>query len=324
MSFDYKTRLSSKTSESVITGLLNKISMESVFCTHSTFSSPWGILLPPIENCMIFHLVLEGEAIIRTQSDSILMHAGDFILLPKGIGHELSGEIVNFYTPLSDLPIEVVNESFERLKFGGGGRATIMLCGAITFRHPLTLRLLKGLPNEIFINNNSSVNEFIKTLTELLTKAALNTSIGSTGTITRLADLMVIAALRQYMESNKDKKLSWLGALEDKRISKAIQLVHESPANHWSLNDLANQVGMSRTAFAVAFKRLVGNSPIDYLTEWRMSLAYTDLQNTTSSILSIAMDYGYQSESAFSRAFKKINGYPPSDVRKEHKLNLEI
>jgi AraC-like DNA-binding protein len=127
---------------------------------------------------------------------------------------------------------------------------------------------------------------------------------------------MVLTALRQYLESQKDNKLGWIGALEDKRISKAIQLVHESPSSHWSLQDLASNVGMSRTGFAVEFKRLVGNSPMDYLTEWRMSLAYVDLQNTKSSVLSIAMDYGYQSESAFSRAFKKITGHPPGEVRK--------
>ena len=317
MSFDYQKRLSTKIPESAVTALLNKMSMESVFCTHSTFSSPWGISMPAIENCMMFHLVIEGQAELHVQSDSIQMNAGDFILLPKGTGHHLSDEATSIYTPLNNLPIEVINESFERLSFGGGGTKTIMLCGAITFRHPLTMRLLGILPNEIVINKDSNVNEVVNTLAELLSNEAINTAIGSSGAISRLADLMVITALRQYLESQKNNKLGWIGALEDKRISKAIQLVHESPSSHWSLEDLANKVGMSRTGFAVEFKRLVGNSPMDYLTEWRMSLAYADLQNTKSSVLTIAMDYGYQSESAFSRAFKKITGHPPGEVRKK-------
>jgi AraC-like DNA-binding protein/mannose-6-phosphate isomerase-like protein (cupin superfamily) len=316
MSFDYQKRLSTKIPESAVTALLNKMSMESVFCTHSTFSSPWGISMPAIENSMMFHLVLEGKAKLQVQSDSIQMNAGDFILLPKGTGHNLSDDKISIYTPLNNLPIEIVNESFERLAFGGGGTNTIMLCGAITFRHPLTMRLLGILPHQIAINKDSNVNHVVNTLAELLSNEALNTTIGSSGAISRLADLMVITALRQHLEAQRDNKLCWLGALEDQRISKAIQLVHESPSSHWSLEGLSSEVGMSRTGFAVKFKRLVGNSPMDYLTEWRMSLAYIDLQNTKASILSIAMDYGYQSETAFSRAFKKITGHPPSVIRK--------
>jgi AraC-like DNA-binding protein len=292
------------------------MSMESVFCTHSTFTSPWGISMPPIDNCMMFHLVIEGKAKLQIQSDHIEMNAGDFILLPKGTGHSLSDETTSIYTTLNDLPIEVVNESFERLNYGGGGVKTIMLCGAITFTHPLTMRLLGILPEEITINRSSKVNDVVNTLAELLTNEAFNKAIGSNGAISRLAELMVITALRQHLESQKNSKVGWIGALEDKRISKAIQLVHESPSSHWSLDDLANKVGMSRTSFAVEFKRLVGNSPMDYLTEWRMSLAYADLQNTKSNILTIAISYGYQSESAFSRAFKKAIGYPPGEIRK--------
>jgi AraC-like DNA-binding protein len=264
----------------------------------------------------MFHLVIEGIAKLKIQSDHIEMNAGDFIILPNGTGHSLSDGATSIYTSLNDLPIEIVNESFERLRFGGDGEKTIMLCGAITFRHPLTIRLLGILPNEIAINKTSNANDVVNKLADLLTNEAFHTAIGSSGAISRLADLMVIAALRQHLESQKNNKLGWIGALEDKRISKAIQLVHESPSSHWSLDDLANKVGMSRTSFAVEFKRLVGNSPMDYLTEWRMSLAYADLQNTKSTILTIAMSYGYRSESAFSRAFKKTTGYPPSEIRK--------
>jgi AraC-like DNA-binding protein len=272
--------------------------------------------MPSIDNCMMFHLVVEGKAKLQIQSDHIEMNAGDFFLLPKGTGHSLSDETTSIYTTLNDLPIEVVNESFERLNHGGGGAKTIMLCGAITFTHPLTMRLLGILPKEITINKSSKVNDVVNTLAELLTNEAFNKAIGSNGAISRLAELMVITALRQHLESQKNSKVGWIGALEDKKISKAIQLVHESPSSHWSLDDLANKVGMSRTSFAVEFKRLVGNSPMDYLTEWRMSLAYADLQNTKSNILTIAISYGYQSESAFSRAFKKAIGYPPGEIRK--------
>jgi hypothetical protein len=179
MSFDYQQRLSTKIPESAISTLLNKMSMESVFCTHSTFSSPWGISMPPINNCMMFHLVIEGIAKLKIQSDHIEMNAGDFIILPNGTGHSLSDGATSIYTSLNDLPIEIVNESFERLRFGGDGEKTIMLCGAITFRHPLTIRLLGILPNEIAINKTSNANDVVNKLADLLTNEAFHTAIGS-------------------------------------------------------------------------------------------------------------------------------------------------
>jgi AraC-like DNA-binding protein/mannose-6-phosphate isomerase-like protein (cupin superfamily) len=315
--FDIKKRMSTKTSETSVAALLNKMSMESVFCTHSTFSAPWAISMPPIENCMMFHLVIKGSASLVMGSLQTELVAGDFILLPKGAGHSITDGQSSLCTPLHDLPIQIVSERFERLEFGGGGQLTTMLCGAITFRHPLTLRLLGILPNQILVKNDSSVSKVIQALSDLLSNEALNAEVGSSGAISRLADLLVIAALRQYLENQKDNLIGWMGALEDKRIAKAVQLVHEFPSSHWSLDELATQVGMSRTSFAVEFKRLVGNSPIDYLTEWRMSLAFSDLQNSDASILSIAMECGYQSESAFSRAFKKITGFPPGEIRKK-------
>jgi AraC-like DNA-binding protein len=320
MQFDYRKRLTTKIPESAIAGLLNKMSMESVFCTHSSFSSPWAISMPAIENCMMFHLVVQGDAKVQTQSATIDMHTGEFILLPKGTGHQLSDGISTFYTPLHDLPITPINERFERLEFGGGGKQVTMLCGAITFRHPLILRLLGILPNEILVNQDNNEIDAIQTLSKLLSTEALNTDIGSSAAISKLADLLVITALRSHLVNQKEDQMGWVGALQDSRIANAIQLVQGSPSHQWSLEELATQVGMSRTSFAVEFKRLVGNSPMDYLTEWRMSLAYTDLQNTKSSILSIAMDYGYQSESAFSRAFKKITGFPPGEIRKQKLL----
>lgn len=298
--------------------------MESVFCTQSTLRSPWGISMPAIDHCMMFHLLASGTAHIQalnTQSEplNIDMQAGDFILLPKGIGHVLSDGESNNHVPLNKLPIKFINEHFEQLEFGGNGRQAIMLCGAITFKHPLTLKLLETLPNAIYIQKDDSANQSIQSLVHLLSNEAINTDIGTSGMITRLADLLVITALRQYLEHQQGthpNTLNWVGALADARITKAVQLVHKFPEKHWSLEELATQVGMSRTNFAVEFKRLVGNSPMDYLTAWRMSLAYTNFQTTKDSILTIATQYGYQSESAFSRAFKKVIGFSPGEVRK--------
>ena len=173
------------------------------------------------------------------------------------------------------------------------------------------------LPSSILVKQESEKYGALKSIIDLLESEASKSEDGCAGAISRLADLLVITSLREYIESEDAEELGWVGALEDSRISKAIELVHHHPSRHWNLEDLSAEVGMSRTSFTGEFKRLVGNSPMEYLTEWRMSLAFADLQNTKSSILQIALDYGYQSESAFSRAFKRTIGHSPSAVRKE-------
>jgi AraC-like DNA-binding protein len=173
------------------------------------------------------------------------------------------------------------------------------------------------LPGSILVKQESVRYSAIKSIIGLLESETRKAEEGSTGAISRLADLLIVTSLREYIGSNNNDKLVWVGALEDSRIAKAIELVHQQPSRHWNLEDLSSEVGMSRTSFTTEFKKLVGNSPMEYLTEWRMSLAYGDLQNTKSSILQIALDYGYQSESAFSRAFKRTIGHSPSTIRKE-------
>jgi AraC-like DNA-binding protein len=317
VSFDYKARINTEITESTIGRLLDKMSLDTIFCTHSQFTIPWGVEMPLMDNCMMFHLVISGNASLAVDNEKFELENGEFVLLPRGKGHTLSCGTSSFYTNLMDLPIEIINDRYERLTFGGGGNKTEMLCGAIVFKHPLTLRLLDMLPGSILVKQESVRYSAIKSIIGLLESETRKAEDGSTGAISRLADLLIVTSLREYIGSNNNDKLVWVGALEDSRIAKAIELVHQQPSRHWNLEDLSSEVGMSRTSFTTEFKKLVGNSPMEYLTEWRMSLAYGDLQNTKSSILQIALDYGYQSESAFSRAFKRTIGHSPSTIRKE-------
>ena len=317
MCFDYNARVSTKMKDSSIGKLLDKMSLETVFCTHSQFSVPWGIEMPMLDNCMMFHLVISGKACLAIDDEKHELASGEFILLPRGEGHKLSCGSSNLFTNLADLPIQIVSDRYEKLSFGGGGEETVMLCGAIVFKHPLTLRLLDILPSKILIKQLSKRYDALKSIVNLLEIETTKSEDGSTGAISRLADLLVITSLREYIQSKDDTNLTWIGALEDSRISKAIELVHKQASRHWKLEELCTEVGMSRTAFTVQFKKLVGNSPMEYLTEWRMSMAYSDLLNTKLSILQIALDYGYKSESAFSRAFKRTIGNSPSATRKK-------
>lgn len=319
MTFDYKQRITTKITDNPIGKLLNSLKMESAFFTHSILSSPWAITMPSMHNCMMFHLVLEGEVTFSTSDAFFTQKAGDFVLFPKCFQHSLSDGTCQTFTPLDQLPIETITERYETLSFGGTGEATQLICGTLVFEHPLAIKLLGLLPHSIQINKDDiAESHMVKTISDLLSNESQNIDLGAEAVIARCADLLVITAMRQHLSKLRDDKLSWIAAMEDDRIGKALKLLHDQPQKHWSLEALALAVGMSRTGFANQFKQLVGNTPMEYLTQWRMSLAYSKLQLSKESVLSIALDIGYQSESAFSRAFKKVIGKSPAEVRKAY------
>ena len=322
MSFNYKQRISTSVNNQPIDKLLDSFKMETAFITSSVLSCPWGIEIPPLPNCMMFHFIVKGDAEFRTKHDSLKLKTGDFILFPDGQGHTLADSSISTITPLNLLPIQSQTERYETLSFGGGGDIDKLICGAIIFHHPMAMKLLGLLPSYINISADSKfVTSTFKNIYNIIVSESQNISVGTSAVLARLADILVIGAIREYLHQAKfDKEsLLWLNALEDSRISKSLNLIHESPEKQWTLDELATAVGMSRTSFAKQFKLLVGNTPIDYLCEWRMGLAYSQLQLSKDTILKIAIECGYKSEAAFSRAFKKIIGKSPGEVRKAYR-----
>ena len=331
MKFDYQQRTNTKIEDSPVGKLLHNLHMQSAFFTHSTLHSPWAMTMPAMPHCMMFHLVINGAASFARNNETWHLQQGDFILFPKGEGHQLSDGSCQQFTPLSDLPIVSVTERFETLEFGGSlgqvsGANTPgskqqppvqMVCGVLLFQHPLAIKLLGILPSAITIKQgDNQASEVITSISHLIGSETQQPGTGAEAVLSRLADILVITAMRQHLQQLEEADTGWLNALEDDRIGKALQLLHDNPQKHWSLEELAESVAMSRTSFAQQFKRLVGNTPIDYLTEWRMSLAWSRLESSKDTVLAIALDVGYQSEASFSRAFKKVVGKSPGEVRK--------
>jgi len=141
--------------------------------------------------------------------------------------------------------------------------------------------------------------------------------IGSESVLGRLSELMFVDVIRRYLETLPADRLDWLAGLRDPYIGRALAEIHREPARHWTLESLARQVAMSRSAFAEHFSRFVGTPPMQYLTNWRMQIAANHLLSTTDSVNAVANRVGYDSEAAFSRAFKKVVGAPPSEWRKQ-------
>ncbi|MGQ8364459.1 AraC family transcriptional regulator [Glaciecola sp. 1036] len=317
MEFDHTQRTATTIDDGSLSKLLNNLQMKSAFYTASELRKPWSTQMPPMLQCMMFHFVVEGDATFSCGDESLELSQGDFILFPKGEGHIVSDGECKTATPLAELPIECITERYEKLTFGGNGELTRLVCGAMVFDHPLAKKIVEILPSFILIKkSNVETASLIESISQLLKSESQQISLGAEAVISRLAEILVIAALREFLGQLNETSLAWLGALEDDRIGKAMKLIHDSPDKHWSLEGLAKEVGMSRTSFSQQFKRLVGDTPMEYLTEWRMSLAFSKLTLSKDTVLSIALDIGYQSESAFSRVFKKVIGKSPREVRR--------
>jgi AraC-like DNA-binding protein len=158
--------------------------------------------------------------------------------------------------------------------------------------------------------------EWIASTLRFMAAEAREPRLGGETVITRLADILVIQAIRSWIEQDPAAQTGWLGALRDPQIGRAISLIHRDPARSWTVASLADEVAMSRSAFAARFTELVGEPPMHYVTRWRMHAAVTWLQEENATLGELALRLGYQSEAAFSRAFKRFMGVSPGAVRR--------
>ena len=142
---------------------------------------------------------------------------------------------------------------------------------------------------------------------------------GGESVLGRLSELMFVDVVRQYLATLPEDRTNWLAGLREPFVGRAIEALHRSPARHWTLESLAREVGLSRSALAERFADFVGQPPMQYLASWRMQIAASQLQSTTDTVAEIAARVGYESEAAFSRAFKKTVGKAPSDWRKRRR-----
>lgn len=297
---------------------LHTLRMDSSLYTRSEFTDPWGLELPALPGHVMFHVVTSGRCWLEVEgAEHRLLQPGDLALVPHGEGHRLASEPGAAATKLFDLPREQVSERYEILRHGGGGAATSMICGAVRFDHAAAHRLVKLLPSMIVVDAWTSPQmDWVQSTLRVMAAEARELRPGGETVITRLADILVIQAIRSWIAQDPAAQTGWLGALRDKQIGRAIALVHREPERAWTLASLASEVAMSRSAFAARFTELVGEPAMRYVARWKMHLALTSLKDGDARIGDLASRLGYQSEAAFSRAFKRFIGFSPGAVRR--------
>jgi len=299
---------------------LHFLRVSGVFYCRSELTAPWGLALPEMKDCLMFHAVTSGRCWLEVQGEAPrLLQPGDFALVPYPHGHSITSEPGIRADALFDLPREQVSDRFEILRHGRDGAATHLVCGAVRLDHSLGRHLVGLLPPVISIDTTAGTTQFewMQSTLRFLAVEASALRPGGETVITRLADILVIQAIRSWMEHDPAARTGWFAALQDRQIGRAISRVHREPERPWTLESLALEAGMSRSAFAARFSALVGEPAMQYVARWRMQVAAAWLQEKDIKLADMAARLGYGSEAAFNRAFKRLMGVSPGAVRNE-------
>lgn len=289
----------------------------TLYC-RSTLTAPWGIAIPDLGDLMTFQLITEGQCWLTVAGQAPrFLRKGDLTLIPHGTPHSLSDDLRTPTTPLFDIPVEKLSDRYEVLRHGGGGAVTSAMYGVMRVDHVAAHRLIALLPKVMQIDSwDTEIDGWLTSTLHLIAREAASLRPGGETIITRLADIVVIQAIRAWIDRAPEARQGWLAALRDPHIGPALAAMQSQPAHDWTLVNLAVECGMSRSAFAARFAQLVGEPPMHYLTHWRMQLADMHLRQSGQSISQIADGLGYRSEAAFCRAFKRVHGHSPGQARR--------
>jgi AraC-like DNA-binding protein len=297
---------------------LHHLRMSGAFYCQSELTAPWGLALPALPEYVWFHIVTRGS--LRLEIDGgepAMVGIGDVALVTHGAGHVLRSERNAPAPGILELERQEVSDRYEILRHGGGGSPTRLMCGAVRFDQPAARNLVGALPELIRIEAlTGSDSERIQSTLSLIAAETARSQPGGEAVITRLSDVLVIQAIRAWIETEPDAEATWLGALRDPQIGRALALVHGDPSRAWTVASLAREVAMSRSAFAARFTDLVGEPTMQYVTRVRMQIAVTALRDDGASVAELASELGYRSQAAFARAFKRIVGVAPGTIKR--------
>jgi AraC-like DNA-binding protein len=298
---------------------LHSLRMNGAFYCRSELSAPWGLTLPPMPGYIWFHAPTSGSCVLETGGDRpTLLRPGDFALVPHGEGHVLRSDADAPAPHILDLERELVSDRYELLRHGGGGSHSLLICGAVRFEHPAGRNLVQILPPAIHLEGSGSAGlEWMQRTLGLMADEARTLRPGGEAVITRLADILVVQAVRSWLERDPAARTGWLGALQDRQVGRAIALIHREPERPWTVASLARELAMSRSAFAARFTELVGEPVMHYVARWRMQVALGSLTHEDATVAELAARLGYRSAAAFARAFKRVMGVPPGAVRRQ-------
>lgn len=295
--------------------ILQGIRLSGVAYGRCELAGPWGMAFAG-QRAARFHVVASGSCWLHGPlGDWTELRAGDAVLLPRGSAHVLADLPTTPARPIGDFSHRPIADQFYGVRAGEGAPVTLLFCGSILFDAPALHPLADLLPEVLYVTDAASADPSLLVLLDMMADEVIRGQIGTATVLTRLADVLTIRLIRRWMLSRHGETTGVLTALRDPAIGQALLAVHRCPGGDWSLAALAGRAGMSRSAFAERFMATVGIAPATYVARWRMQLANTWLRDEQITVADAASRLGYRSESSFSRAFKRLVGFPPGQVR---------
>jgi AraC-like DNA-binding protein len=273
-------------------------------------------LRPGAERLIVFHIVAAGSCWVQTgRGERIWAREGDVIVLPYGEQHAMGGATQVPTVPILTLFDPPPWRQLPVLRYGSGGERTDVVCGYLHSDHPLFNPALGALPSVFVVRPpEGPAATWIRSSVEYALAVGAPAP-GGDPSGTRLPELLLMETLRLHLASAPAIESGWLAALADPVLAPALAQLHTAPERHWTVEQLAGTVAVSRSVLDDRFRQVLGRSPIRYLTDWRMHLAEDLLATTDHPVGSVARRVGYDSEEAFSRAFKRAHAVSPGAWR---------
>jgi AraC-like DNA-binding protein len=295
--------------------------LQDLRLVHGTYGRcflprPWGIDFPPQPEAR-FHFVVDGACWLRAPKRGwIQLAPGDVALLPHGSGHALAHRPKQRTRPLEEMPLAPIGDGTFEMRPSGRGRETTLMCCSVGFGEAALHPVLGLMPPLLLVRGGGDRDPLLRVLLDAMAAEVADRRVGAATIMTRLADVVITRVVRAWVESQSDATHGWLAAIRDAHIGRALSAIHQRPGDPWTVDTLAAEAGISRSVFSERFTELLGTPPAKYLARWRMHIAARWLREDRATVADVAARLAYDSEAAFSRAFKRATGLPPSALRR--------
>jgi AraC-like DNA-binding protein len=297
-----------------LSDILAGMRIRKALFTRLDASAPWGFASTG-DPVVKFVLVVRGSAILTTAScpGPIALRGGDVFIM-------VDDEPYRLYDHESSLTIDCVEVEKLRvgnqIAVGGGGAVTTFISGFFELDDREAKPLLDALPRLLHLKLDQSRSLAFQSVLELLAVETEQPGLGSEAVVSRLFELLFVHAIRAYSSQPDAPTKGWMAGIADRQLARAVEAMHAEPATDWTVESLARTAGMSRSAFATRFRTVVGQTPIEYLTQWRIYAATRLMQQRNVSLSEVSRRVGYESDAAFNRVFKRETGMTPGAFRK--------
>ncbi|PTL79865.1 AraC family transcriptional regulator [Vitiosangium sp. GDMCC 1.1324] len=303
----------------VLADTLSSIRLRSMINGRMEMSAPWGMRVDA-RTVGMFYVVSRGSCVLELQGKQHMLAAGDFVFILGGVPYALKDSPRTRPVAASEIYANRGGRCGGVIRYGGAGAPTTIVCGRFVFEGTTLSPLVASLPPILHVKGDGGIaTRWLESTMQFVASEMEAEQPGYETVANRLGDVLLVQALRTYVASLPVEQGGWLRALVDPQLGVVLQRIHERPQEPWTVESLARTAGMSRSVFAARFKSLVGEGPLTYLTRWRMHKAMQLMTEGAESASAIAQAVGYETDSAFVKAFKRHVGETPGSFRRRLK-----